>query len=82
MKCREGGRVCFQANTVQSMKFMILSILCSQASEFRAQPLPSFHQPPLPSSTKSLTEPAPFNLSTENRGAVKAEKWGQKVKLY
>lgn len=50
-----------------------------KASEFRAQPLPSFHQPPLPSSTKSLTEPAPFNLSTENRGAVKAEKWGQKL---
>lgn len=50
-----------------------------KASEFRAKPLPSFPQPPLPSSTKSLTEPVPFNLSTENRGAVKAEKWGQKL---
>lgn len=50
-----------------------------KASEFRAKPLPSFPQPPLPSSTKSLTEPVPFNLSTENRGATKAEKWGQKL---
>ena len=53
--------------------------VCVQASEFQAQPLPSFPTPPLPPSSKCLTEPAPFNLSTENRGAVKAEKWGQKV---
>lgn len=50
-----------------------------KASEFQAQPLPSFPAPALPSSTKCLTEPVPFNLSTENRGAVKAEKWGQKL---
>lgn len=55
---------------------------CSKASEFQAQPLPSFPAPALPSSTKCLTEPAPFNLSTENRGAVKAEKWGQKVHIW
>ena len=50
-----------------------------QLHEFQAQPLPSFSPPLLPLSSKCLTEPAPFNLSTENRGAVKAEKWGQKV---
>lgn len=50
-----------------------------KAQEFHAQPLPSFPTPPLPTSSKFLTEPAPFDLSTENRGAVKAEKWGQKL---
>lgn len=50
-----------------------------KAHEFHAQPLPSFTPPTLPSSSKLLTEPAPFNLSTENRGAVKAEKWGQQL---
>ena len=52
-----------------------------QAHEnFHAQPLPSFTPPPLPSSSKLITEPVPFDLSTENRGAVKAEKWGQQVR--
>lgn len=46
---------------------------------FHAQPLPSFTPPPLPSSSKLITEPVPFDLSTENRGAVKAEKWGQQL---
>lgn len=46
---------------------------------FHAQPLPSFTPPPLPSASKLVTEPVPFDLSTENRGAVKAEKWGQQL---
>ena len=48
---------------------------------FQAQPLSSFSTTPLPPSSKCLTEPAPFNLSTENRGAVVAEKRGQKYSM-
>lgn len=50
-----------------------------KAREFQARPLPSFSPPKLQSNSKQLTEPAPFKLSCEYKGAAKAERWMQKV---
>ena len=51
-----------------------------QLREFKALPLPTDSPDALPAiSSKLGTSFKPFALNTENRGAVKAEKWIQKV---
>ena len=48
--------------------------------EFRAQPLPDLSAEVLPVKPVKVTMPAPFNMETDNRGAVKAEEWSHKVR--
>lgn len=81
------GRACLLLWAVKISKLHLLeerarNILCcfSQVPKFKALPLPYFDQVKLPEKkVKAPTQPEPFNLQVDERGAAKLQNWKQQV---
>lgn len=80
------GRTCLLLWAVKISKLHLLerarNISCfSQVPKFKALPLPYFDQVKLPEKkVKNPTQPEPFNLQVDERGAAKLHNWKQQVR--
>ncbi len=59
--------------------YVTIILVISQDREFHARPLPSLSPEQVVVKPGRLVEPEPFNLATDERGAVRVQKWNSQV---